>query len=207
VADEPAPGSGRGEGPVRGPVPGGPGWGMSSGGDRAGGAARGFASGGPLDAALPGAALTRALDEASGQARRCEGASDDEAFGMLGRWEAAEAWCASAKLGVIRELIRRRALPGFEPVTPGGLPGAWEEGNRTAAERAEEQHAGGRHISRLGYQRSNWTVNTTTILKGQRHNPRSPRKYHAVRVRGHMPMLVYGLQARHGSDLRPPWLR
>ncbi len=47
---------------------------------------------------------------------------------MLGRWEAAEAWCASAKLGVIRALIRRRALPGSEPEQPGGLPGAWEEG-------------------------------------------------------------------------------
>jgi hypothetical protein len=47
---------------------------------------------------------------------------------MLGRWEATEAWCASAKLGVIRALIRRRALPGYEPTKPGGLPGAWQEG-------------------------------------------------------------------------------
>jgi hypothetical protein len=49
-------------------------------------------------------------------------------FGILGRWEATEAWCAAAKLGVIRALIRRRARRGFEPGTPGGLPGSWEEG-------------------------------------------------------------------------------
>ena len=48
--------------------------------------------------------------------------------GILGRWEATEAWCAGAKLGVIRELIRRRAQPGYEPARPGGLPGAWQEG-------------------------------------------------------------------------------
>ena len=47
---------------------------------------------------------------------------------MLGRWEATEAWCAAAKLGVIRALIRRRGLPGYEPAKPGGLPGAWQEG-------------------------------------------------------------------------------
>lgn len=76
------------------------------------GLARGFAAGGPLDAALPGPDLIRALDEASGPRRRCGGASDDEAFGMLGQWDAAEAWCASGKLGVIRALIRRRLPPG-----------------------------------------------------------------------------------------------
>ena len=47
---------------------------------------------------------------------------------MLGRWEATEAWCAAGKLGVIRELIRRRALPGYEAAEPGGLPGAWQDG-------------------------------------------------------------------------------
>ncbi len=114
MAEDPAPGGGRGEDPAGRPPPGG--------------AGRGFATDGPLDKALPGAALTRALDEASGPARRCEGASDDEVAGMLGRWEATEAWCAAAKLGVIRALIRRRGLPGYEPAGPGGLPGAWQEG-------------------------------------------------------------------------------
>ena len=114
MAEDPAPGGGRGEDPAGGPPPGGSG--------------RGFAEGGPLDTALPGAALTRALDRASGPARRCAGASDDEVAGMLGRWEATEAWCAAAKLGVIRALIRRRALPGYEAARPGGLPGAWQDG-------------------------------------------------------------------------------
>jgi hypothetical protein len=31
---------------------------------------------------------------------------------MLGRWEATEAWCAAAKLGVIRALAGRRMPPG-----------------------------------------------------------------------------------------------
>jgi hypothetical protein len=114
MPEDPAPGGRRGAAPAGRPPPGGTG--------------RGFATDGPLDKALPGAALTRALDEASGPARRCEGASDDEVAGMLGRWEATEAWCAAAKLGVIRALIRRRGLPGYEPARPGDLPGAWQEG-------------------------------------------------------------------------------
>ena len=104
MAEEPASGRGRGE-------------------DPAGELARGFAAGGPLDTALPGPDLVRALDEACGARRGCEGASDDEVSGMLGRWEAAEAWCASAKLGVILALIRRRMPPGsgFSSATAGGL--------------------------------------------------------------------------------------
>ena len=114
----PAPGSGRGEDPAgRGPDPG-----------RARRLARGFAEGGRRDRAVPGPALTRVLDQASGPGRGCAGASDDEVAGMLGRWEATEAWCAGAKLGVIRALIRRRAQPGYEPAEPGGLPSAWQEG-------------------------------------------------------------------------------
>ena len=104
MAEGPAPGGGRGE-------------------DPAGELARGFAAGGPLDQALPSAELTRALDEASGPQRRCEGASDDEVFGILGRWEATEAWCAAAKLGVIRAIIERR-MPSrgrFSSAEAGGL--------------------------------------------------------------------------------------
>src|ERR1700692_1471504 len=119
MAEGPAPGSGRGEDPAGGGTPDG---------TPARRSARGFAEGGPLDKAPPGAALTRVLVQASGPQRRCEGAGDDEVAGMLGRWEATEAWSASAKLGVIRTLIRRRALPGYEPAKTGGLPGAWQEG-------------------------------------------------------------------------------
>jgi hypothetical protein len=97
-------------------------------GARRGRGARGFTEGGPLHRARPGVELVRKLDRAAGSARRCEQASDDEAFGLLGRWDAAEAWCASAKLGVIRELIRRHPEPGEGPATPGGLPKAWQEG-------------------------------------------------------------------------------
>jgi hypothetical protein len=118
MAEGPAPGGGRGEDPAgRGPVPG-----------RARRLARGFAPGALLDQARPGPALTRLLDQASGPDRGCGQADDDEAFGMLGRWEATEAWCAGAKLGVIRALIRRRAQPGYEPARPGALPSAWQDG-------------------------------------------------------------------------------
>lgn len=117
MADQPAPG-GRDEDPVGGRVPGGD----------DGSSARGFAEGGPLQHAEPSAALVRALDRASGPKRRCEGASDDEVLGMLNRWDATEAWCASAKLGVIREMIRRRPKSGFGPKQPGGLPQACDDG-------------------------------------------------------------------------------
>ena len=108
------------------PGAGGPGAGRKRGPGRR--LARGFSKGGPLDGALPGAVLIRQLDRASGPRRQCGGASADETFGMLGRWEAAEAWCASAKLGVIRALIGHRAQAGYEPAEPGGLPGVWQPG-------------------------------------------------------------------------------
>ena len=117
MGDGPVPGGGRGEDPAGGPVPGGAG----------GPGAREFAEGGPLHQAEPGAALTVVLDRVSGPKRRCPGASDDEAFGMLNRWDATEAWCASAKLGVIRELIRRHPKAGFGPKQPGGLPQVWDD--------------------------------------------------------------------------------
>jgi hypothetical protein len=63
----------------------------------------------------------------SGPDRRCAGLSDDEVFEVLGRWDAVESWCASAKLGVVRALIRARPLPGFGPKQPGGLPQAWQD--------------------------------------------------------------------------------
>jgi hypothetical protein len=152
MAEGPASGSGQGDDPARGPVPdrtppqdqrsaeqrsadkrtaGGPGAGGPGAGRKRGPGsrlARGFGKGGPLDGALPGAALIGRLDRASGPGRECGGAGADEAFGMLGRWEASEAWCASAKLGVIRTLIGHRAQPGYEPSAPGALPGVWQPG-------------------------------------------------------------------------------
>ncbi len=99
----PGPGGGRGEDSAGGPLPG--------------------ADGEPP---LPGVALAQVLDQVSGPDRRCAGLRDDEIFEVLGRWDALEAWCASAKLGVVRALIRVRPLAGFGPAQPGGLPGAWQ---------------------------------------------------------------------------------
>ena len=97
-----------------------------------GGGRGGDSAGGPLPGAdgeppLPSSALIRVLDHVSGPDRRCAELSVDETFEVLGRWDAVEAWCASAKLGVIRALIRHRPLPGFGPKQPGGLPEAYQE--------------------------------------------------------------------------------
>src|SRR5215475_1706985 len=90
-----------------------------------------FAEGGPGNTCPPDAALAGMLEELSGPDWRCAGAADDELIGLLGRWQAAESWAAAGKLGVVRELIRRRARPGIRgqavPVH-GDLPDAWEEG-------------------------------------------------------------------------------
>src|SRR6516164_5157036 len=91
----------------------------------------GFAHDGPGDSCPPGAALAVTLQELSGPGWRCDGATDDELIGLLGRWQAAESWAAAGKLGVVRELIRRRARPGIrsqEMPMHGDLPDAWEDG-------------------------------------------------------------------------------
>src|SRR5215472_18554452 len=51
-----------------------------------------FAKGGPGDSCPPGAALAAALAELSGPDWRCDGATDDELVGLLGRWAAVESW-------------------------------------------------------------------------------------------------------------------
>ncbi len=87
-----------------------------------------FRTGGAGDTCLPGLRLAEALDRVSGQDRRCGPASDDELAGVLSRWAALESWVAAAKLGVLAELIRRRAKPGHEMRAGGDLPDSWEEG-------------------------------------------------------------------------------
>jgi hypothetical protein len=72
-----------------------------------------WAQGGSLDKARPSAQLVRLLDRASGPDRKCKGMTDDELTGLLGRWAATEAWVASARLGVIVELVRRRGVDGL----------------------------------------------------------------------------------------------
>jgi hypothetical protein len=52
-------------------------------------------------------------------------------IGLLGRWDAIGSWAEAGKLGVVRELLRRRAragLLGDAPPVHGDLPDRWEEG-------------------------------------------------------------------------------
>jgi hypothetical protein len=90
-----------------------------------------FAQDSSGDTCPPGSALAVTLEELSGPDWRCAGATDDELAGLLGRWQAVESWAAAGKLGVVRELIRRRARPGIRGhavAMHGDLPDAWEEG-------------------------------------------------------------------------------
>jgi Domain of unknown function (DUF222) len=68
--------------------------------------------------------------ELSGPGWRCAGATDEELVGLLGRWDAIGSWAEAGKLGVVRELLRRRARPGLGGAPPahGDLPDQWEEG-------------------------------------------------------------------------------
>jgi hypothetical protein len=77
------------------------------------------------DAARPNAWHVMILNDLTGPDDRCPGATDDEALGLLGRWKAAESWAAARKLGVVREMIRRRAVPE-KGMASAGLPWEWE---------------------------------------------------------------------------------
>jgi hypothetical protein len=87
-----------------------------------------FARGGSWDTCPPGPELTAAAAGVSGPGRRCAGATDDELMGLLGRWAAVESWAAASKLGVVREFLRRRAIPAPGTAATGGLPELWEDG-------------------------------------------------------------------------------
>ena len=96
-----------------------------------------FGQGGPGDRAVPNAWQLMILYDLSGPDGSCRGASDDEVFGVLGRWGAAAGWLECRKLAVVRELIRRR--PGERnagAATDSGLP--WEWDDRLAREIALE---------------------------------------------------------------------
>jgi len=128
MSQPPAHGRGQGAQPGRGDgMPGGPG-GRGAAGRRDPRLA-GFAQPGDGQApSPPDAALGVLLDELSGPDRRCPGATDDELMGLLARWAALDSWATAAKLGVVRELIRRRARPGLLGNMHGDLPDAWDEG-------------------------------------------------------------------------------
>ena len=84
-----------------------------------------FATGCAGDTCPPGPDLAAAAAALSGPDWRCTGATDEELVGLLGRWAAVESWAAAGKLGVARELIRRRGLPGGG--AHGDLPDLWED--------------------------------------------------------------------------------
>jgi hypothetical protein len=68
------------------------------------------------------------LYDLSGPDGRCPGATDDEVFGMLGRWGAAAGWLEGRKLAVVRELIRRRPDErNVGTATDSGLPWDWDD--------------------------------------------------------------------------------
>ena len=77
------------------------------------------------DTAKPNAWQAVVVSDLSRADRGCDGATDDEALGLLRQWRALESWTTSGKLGVLRALIRRHPLPGHEGA-PGDLPWEWE---------------------------------------------------------------------------------
>ena len=89
-----------------------------------------FTEGGPGDTCLPGPELAATIAELSGLEWRCHDATDEELIGLLGRWDAIGSWAEAGKLGVVRELLRRRARPGLlgTPSMHGDLPDRWEDG-------------------------------------------------------------------------------
>src|SRR5215472_12397655 len=124
MTQPPDPGRGAGEQPRRGT--GLPGGAFPGGRDPRLAA---FAGDNAAGRCPPGPWTGMVLNELSGPDRTCADATDDELIGLLGRWNAQESWTVAAKLGVIRELLRRRALPGPQVRRlPCGLPDAWEEG-------------------------------------------------------------------------------
>ncbi len=123
------------ERPARGSAPADDGAAARGTGPEAAGGQRdprlaGFAEDGAGDTCPPGAGLAAVVDELSGPEWRCAGATDEELIGLLGRWDAIGSWAEAGKLGVVRELLRRRARPGLGGAAPshGDLPDQWEEG-------------------------------------------------------------------------------
>jgi hypothetical protein len=115
---QPGPGGGTGTGPDRGPgLPGGappardPRLSL-------------FAGDGSQAGPVPSGRLALLADELSGAGRRCPGATDNELVGLLREWAALESWAAGAKLGVVRELMRREGTPS-PGSGHGDLPETW----------------------------------------------------------------------------------
>jgi len=120
---EPGPGDGTGECPDRGP-------GIRGGAPPARDPRLGeFAGDGSQGAPAPSGRQALLADELSGADRRCPGATDNELIGMLRTWAAIESWASGAKLGVIRELVRRDSGPR-DGSPHGDLPDEWSQSLR-----------------------------------------------------------------------------
>jgi len=122
------PPPGHGPGPEPGRDPGAPGGGAPAGGPGRDPRLAGFTQHGPGDTCPPGSELAVLVADLSGPQWRCDGATDEELIGLMNRWAAVESWAAAGKLGVTRELLRRRAvaLPGTAGID--GLPEVWDDG-------------------------------------------------------------------------------
>ncbi|HEY4463434.1 MAG TPA: DUF222 domain-containing protein, partial [Streptosporangiaceae bacterium] len=126
MAQVPVPGPGRDDvppGPARGPDVG-PAGGVAA---RAAGGYQGFEQGCALDGEIASAALAVVLDELAGPARHPAAASDDAVLGMLSGFDKLAGWIEAGRLGLVREMIRRRPA-GSGDCGPGGLPRAWQAG-------------------------------------------------------------------------------
>ena len=135
---QPGPEDGEGTGPDRDPGPPSPGAGGPGGPGGAPGPRRdppgpgprrdprlaGFARDDARGAPAPSGPLALLVDELSGPGRRCPGADDDELAGLLQAWAAVESWASAAKLGVIREMMRRDGPPS-PGSDHGDLPETW----------------------------------------------------------------------------------
>ena len=80
-------------------------------------------------APMPSGRMALLVDELSGPERRCPEANSDELVGLLRAWAAIESWAAGAKLGVIREVMRREAPPS-PGADHGDLPETWSQSLR-----------------------------------------------------------------------------
>src|SRR5260370_25976984 len=47
---------------------------------------------------------------------------------MVSGFDKLAGWIEAGRLGLVREMIRRRPQPGCGGRGPGGLPGAWQDG-------------------------------------------------------------------------------
>ena len=77
----------------------------------------------------PSGRMALLVDDLSGLERRCPGATGDELVGLLRAWAAIESWAAGAKLGLIREMMRREAPPS-PGSDHGDLPETWSRSLR-----------------------------------------------------------------------------